>query len=38
MIGNDERETILELKPEDPRRVFQIPQEAKLAGVELNPR
>ncbi len=38
MIGNDERETFLELKPEDPRRVFQIPQEAKLAGVELNPR
>ncbi|RKE49285.1 RagB/SusD family nutrient uptake outer membrane protein [Sphingobacterium detergens] len=38
VIGNDERETFIELKPEDPRRIFQIPQEAKLAGVEQNPR
>ncbi|WP_312364961.1 RagB/SusD family nutrient uptake outer membrane protein [Sphingobacterium sp.] len=38
VIGSDERETFIELKPDDPRRVFQIPQEAKLAGVELNPR
>lgn len=38
VIGNDERESFIELKPEDPRRIFQIPQEAKLAGVELNPR
>lgn len=38
LIGNDERESFIELKPEDPRRIFQIPQEAKLAGVEQNPR
>jgi len=31
-------ETFMELKPEDPRRVFQLPQEVKLSGVELNPR
>ena len=31
-------ETFAELKPEDPRRVFQLPQEVKLSGVELNPR
>lgn len=28
----------LELGPDDPRRVIQIPQEATLAGVERNPR
>ncbi len=28
----------LVLGPDDPRRVLQIPQEAKLAGIELNPR
>ena len=31
-------ESTIELKPDDPRRVFQIPQTAVLAGVELNPR
>lgn len=31
-------ETLLELKPEDPRRVFQIPQEAELSNVAPNPR
>jgi len=29
---------LLELRPDDPRRVFQIPQEATLAGIALNPR
>lgn len=38
VIGNDERESFIELKPDDLRRVFQIPQEAKLSGVEQNPR
>jgi len=38
VIDNDERETFIELKPDDPRRIFQIPQEAKLSGVEQNPR
>ena len=38
LIANDETESYIELKPEDPRRVFQIPQEAKLSGVEQNPR
>jgi len=38
VIANDESESYIELKPEDPRRVFQIPQEAKLSGVEQNPR
>lgn len=28
----------MELKPNDPRRVFQIPESAKTAGIELNPR
>lgn len=31
-------ETIIELGPDDNRRVFQIPEEAKLSGVNLNPR
>lgn len=31
-------ETFIELKPDDPRRLFQLPPEAKLAGVEMNPR
>ncbi|WP_316843311.1 RagB/SusD family nutrient uptake outer membrane protein [Pedobacter psychrodurus] len=31
-------ETFVELKPGDLRRVFQIPQEALLSGVPLNPR
>ena len=29
---------VMELPPDDPRRVMQIPQEAVLAGIELNPR
>jgi starch-binding outer membrane protein, SusD/RagB family len=29
---------VLELKPGDPRRIVQIPQEAELAGVARNPR
>lgn len=29
---------VVESAPGDPRRVLQIPQEAKLAGIELNPR
>jgi hypothetical protein len=33
-----ENETQIELKPTDPRRLFQIPEEAKLAGIPLNPR
>ncbi|MDF2514913.1 MAG: hypothetical protein K0R59_209 [Sphingobacterium sp.] len=37
-IDKSGAETIIELKPEDPRRIFQIPQEAKLSGLELNPR
>lgn len=31
-------ETFAELKPEDPRRLFQLPEEVKLSGVALNPR
>lgn len=31
-------ETFIELKPDDPRRLFQLPPEAKLAGVEINLR
>lgn len=31
-------ESFVELKPDDPRRVFQIPQEAKAAGLDMNPR
>ncbi|MNY06822.1 hypothetical protein D3C86_1395950 [compost metagenome] len=38
VIANDESESYIELKPEDPRRIFQIPEEAKLSGVEQNPR
>ncbi len=34
-IGN---ETFIELSADDNRRVFQIPEEAKLSGVLLNPR
>lgn len=29
---------VLELGPDDPRRIIQIPQEAVLAGIEQNPR
>lgn len=31
-------ETFTELKPNDKRRIFQLPVEAKLSGLELNPR
>lgn len=31
-------ETFAELKPNDPRRIFQLPVEVKLSGIELNPR
>lgn len=31
-------ESIIELKPDDPRRLFQLPEEVKLSGIELNPR
>lgn len=31
-------ETFMELEPNDLRRVFQIPQEAELSGIERNPR
>lgn len=29
---------VIEIGPEDPRRMFQLPEETKLAGLELNPR
>jgi hypothetical protein len=32
------KETLVELGPDDPRRLFQLPLEVKLSGVELNPR
>jgi len=38
VLDANDSETEIELKPEDLRRVFQIPSEAKLAGVEQNPR
>lgn len=31
-------ETFAELKADDPRRIFQLPLEVKLSGLELNPR
>ncbi|MEI5984084.1 RagB/SusD family nutrient uptake outer membrane protein [Sphingobacterium sp. PU5-4] len=38
VISPTKEETEIELGPDDPRRVFQIPEEAKIAGIELNPR
>lgn len=38
VISNDGSESEMVLNPDDPRRVFQIPAEATLAGIELNPR
>ncbi|HAF33398.1 MULTISPECIES: RagB/SusD family nutrient uptake outer membrane protein [Sphingobacterium] len=38
LIAADGTETYVELKPEDNHRLFQIPQQATLAGIELNPR
>jgi hypothetical protein len=32
------RENIMTLGPNDPRRIIQIPQEAQMSGIELNPR
>lgn len=32
------RENIVTIGPNDPRRVVQIPQEAQMSGIELNPR
>lgn len=37
-IAVDDTETVRVLEANDPRRVFQIPQEASLAGVGQNPR
>ncbi|MBT1695642.1 RagB/SusD family nutrient uptake outer membrane protein [Fulvivirgaceae bacterium PWU4] len=34
----DNRKNIITLGPNDPRRVLQIPQEAQMSGIELNPR
>ncbi len=31
-------ETTVTLEANDPRRLFQIPEQAKLSGVPLNPR
>ncbi|MFZ4861366.1 RagB/SusD family nutrient uptake outer membrane protein [Sphingobacterium sp. Mn56C] len=38
VLDNEGRETFVELKPGDLKRVLQIPEEAKLSGVEQNPR
>lgn len=38
IINTEGIETDIILEPNDPRRVFQIPEEAKIAGIELNPR
>jgi hypothetical protein len=37
-FDNTGLETFAELKADDPRRLFQLPLEVKLSGVELNPR
>jgi len=37
-IDANGNETFTELKPDDPRRLFQLPVEVKLSGIELNPR
>jgi len=37
-VNDPTQRTTLEIKPDDPRRVFQIPQSAQQAGIELNPR
>jgi hypothetical protein len=31
-------ENIIELNPGDPKRLFQLPEDVKLSGIELNPR
>jgi len=38
VIDDQGAETFVELTPNDPRRVFQIPQSADLSNVESNPR
>jgi hypothetical protein len=38
LISPEGVESTIELGPDDPRRMFQLPVEATLAGVELNPR
>jgi len=37
-VNDPTQRTTLEIKPDDPRRVFQIPLSAKQAGLALNPR
>lgn len=37
-LAVDGSETFVTLDPDDNRRMFQIPQDAKIAGIELNPR
>jgi hypothetical protein len=37
-FDSSDNQTFIELKADDNRRVFQIPEEAKLSGVPLNPR
>ncbi|NGM60547.1 RagB/SusD family nutrient uptake outer membrane protein [Sphingobacterium sp. SGG-5] len=37
-IASDGTETFSYLEPDDNRRMFQIPQDAKISGIELNPR
>lgn len=38
ILAVDGTETFITLSPTDNRRMFQIPKEAQIAGVELNPR
>ncbi len=38
VIDDQGNESFIELGPDDKRRVFQIPQETKLSGLEQNPR
>lgn len=38
LIASDGTEIFIELKPDDKERLFQIPKEAALAGIALNPR
>ncbi len=38
VIDAQERETFIDLNPDDPRRVFQIPEDANLSNIAPNPR
>lgn len=38
IINPEGIETDIVLEPNDPRRLFQLPEEVKIAGLELNPR